>query len=1124
MTLFENSGKPWESPERVAQNRLPMGSSFYPTPDSTAWTLSLDGDWRFSLAPNPDAVPAGWADPSYPDDAWGTITLPGSWSLQGYDKPHYTNVIMPFDQLPPLAPAANPTGLHRRTFNLPQDWVGRRTVLRVGSAESYLAVYVNGREVGFSKDSRLPAEFDITALVREGINLLALLVVRYSDSSYIEDQDQWWLGGIHRSVTLASTPSAWIADLDARPELPAGYFDGPPAMDPSAKDPPTMDRSARVKVVVGVGFGADPVRETSPSDRASGYRVTLKLFDPQGAELNPQAEPLQVNAVYQAGAWEVRTEIPVGEPQLWSAETPELYTLRATLYAPDGRELETRTCRIGFRSVIVRDRKLLINGRRVLIKGVNRHEHDERTGKAISWESMIQDIQLLKRHNFNAVRTSHYPDDDQWYDLCDEYGLYVVDEANIESHGFYDQLCREPRYLAAFTDRVSRMAQRDKNHPSVIVWSLGNESGYGPNHDAAAAWLRAFDPTRPLHYEGACRPEWTQGPHPLDTAGRGKQATDIVSTMYPTVAFLEEWDRITDDDRPFIMCEFSHAMGNSNGSLADYWDLVETGRGLQGGFIWEWMDHGILVGPGGAETPTCREAPGANGKAWRYGGDFGDFPSDLDFIADGLVFPDRTLKPVMAECAFLFRPVRAYPALPGTRHARAVRNDSSPPASAGARWGRIFVENCFDFSDLSGLTLSWTLVSGDTRRDADGGVVARGDAALPAIAPDGIEAVGLGLPESGAEAAALRRALAEGECVLNLEFRLKEGTAWADAGHLVAWDQLPLSPAPAWGAASGRRTTPVAAAAGGRARAAGGIAAPPPALAPAFDGNGFLNSLKTSQGKELLASPLVPSLFRAPTQNDGLKNFMELRGIPELAFYYTDKAMYGWLDAGLDDLRFERLEGAAAETYAESVPGLGASVHRLTSAKGVAAGFFHQTWTLDADGALQGDFIFDLDPHLPELPRIGLCCTLVPGMDVVRWFGLGPHEAYSDRRAGARLGLWSATPAELSTPYIVPQHNGNRHAVRRLELPLPGAGLRIDAPEPFDFTLSPYSDAELWASRHWDRLPAFDQAARRGMILNLDAAQRGVGTATCGPDTLERYRVRPGLYRLSLRLAAGSPS
>lgn len=1221
-SVTPRSTNPWEQPELTGENRLPIRSPLFPFPTEAAaqidarlgpkgrasnpsllpggspWVVSLDGTWSFYLAPNPETAlallaeegiapsiheagsepataamaPAPATAPASATPAegsgaipWGKIQVPGTWSCQGYDKPHYTNVLMPFSAVPPSAPAENPTGIYRRCFTLPPAWQGRRVVLHVGSAESFLMVFVNGNRVGCSKDSRLPAEFDLTNHITKGENNLTLMVVRYSDSSYIEDQDQWWLGGIHRRVYLYSTALSYIQDIDARPILPGiepvsrGVAVYSPKADGATAGSLEED-IPRVLVTVKLGFAA--------GTEQGACRIQLRLYDPLGNLVQVPETFINMELLpdYRLNRYECVAAIPVKAPALWSAETPRLYTLTATLLDEQGQVLESTGLRLGFRRVEIRDRQLLVNGKRVLIRGVNRHEHDERTGKTVSLASMIQDVELMKQHNINAVRTSHYPNDEVWYDLCDEYGLYVIDEANIESHGYYDQLCRDRRWLLAFTDRVSRMAIRDKNHPSVIIWSLGNESGYGPNHDAAAGWLRSFDPSRPLHYEGACRPDWTQGPHPLDTAGRGTLATDIVSAMYPTIAWLAEWDRSTTDYRPNIMCEFSHAMGNSNGSLADYWDVIQKSRGLQGGFIWEWVDHGILVGEGGANTPANQVPPGPNagpvhgqdghGKAWRYGGDFGDSPSDLDFIADGLVFPDRTVKPVMAELAHVWRPVRVYGTYPAWYHTRQVRDGSSPQVPAAPALGRIFIENTYDFIDLSHLELHWSIISGDP--DLADPVLLQGKEDLPGIRPGELAALQLALPDfTSLEGRTLQEALSQAEAVLHLDVVLKEKTDWAPAGHVVSRESLWLSPA---GTGSGDRTYPI------DASLANGIGGSSPSLGAGISGKelrpgaspfgqdrspgsrttwslsgplssplsapsagagrlkarftqeGFLASLTDDAGREYLRQPLVPHLYRVPTQNDGLKNFMELRGKKDFAFYYENKVMYQWLDAGLDRLSFEPVSSEEDQDHYQCIirTATGLEAGRLVSEWSEAADRCTAGWEQESAGLLRGRFTFMLNPALGELGRVGLQ-TLIDPCTQVEWFGRGPHEAYSDRAAGARLGRWRASPAELVTPYILPQENGNRIGVRWLRLRGPEQrSLFITSPVPFQFSLSPWSDRELWEARHWDALPEFKAAAERGLYLNLDAAQRGVGTATCGPDTLDQYRVYPGVYTMEL--------
>jgi beta-galactosidase len=1129
MTEPFNSGKAWEYPGNASRSRLPMHGPEFPFPDAKAaltdasagpggrdpgglpsgnpWLMSLDGSWDFFLAESPDALPAPlFPDPARAGSGWSSIQVPGSWSLQGYDKPHYTNVVMPFGNVPPTSPAHNPTGVYARRFVLPPSWAGRRVVLKVGSAESYLEVRLNGHDIGFSKDSRLPAEFDLSGYLREGENALVLVVARYSDSSFVEDQDQWWLGGLHRSVALYSTDSAWIADIDVRalPESPgsdslvdeagcalSGSLDLRVALgfsfDPAESDlPPGMAPTDYVHRVAHPGSiqEASLPREAGLPPGRGAYTVKASLYGPEvraAAGTAPHPEPvmvaqgsLDIGSYYRASRWEGKLALSVDRPAVWSHESPALYLLELGLFDPQGREIEHRALRIGFRTVKIAGRALLVNGKRVLIQGANRHEHDERTGKTLSTAGMLRDIELLKRHNFNAVRTSHYPNDERWYDLCDEYGIYLVDEANIESHAYYDQLCRDQRWLAAFMERGSRMVLRDKNHPSVIVWSLGNESGYGPAHDALAAWMRSFDHTRPVHYEGAVRAEWGQLPYSLDSLKRGAAATDIVAPMYPTIDLIAEWDRTTEDSRPLIMCEFSHAMGNSNGSLSDYWETIRKSRALQGGFIWEWVDHGILVGPGGADTPSCSVPPGSAAKPWRYGGDFGDSPSDLDFVLDGLLFPDRVPKPAMAECAWLFQPMRCLCPNP--------------------RSGLVTVENGRYFTGMEDLELRWKLVSSDPDRSearggagehapggygaadgniAAGGIVASGLVELPRIAPGASATVGIGLPADEG----FRTTLAASECFLDLEFALKEATSWAPAGHIVGREQFRLSP-PAPACPSPPETSPAEA---------------PGERAPC------------------ILAALEPCLFRTPTQNDGLLNFNSLRGIPDFAFYYTNKAMNGWFDAGLDAIHAEERDPATGERV-------------LANGKGRRLGRYSSS-SETREGRSLMVFRFDLEPDLPELARVGLSCRLAPEWDRLRWFGAGPHEAYSDRKAGTRVGLWSSDIASLAVPYIMPQENGSRTLTRWFELSSstrPELGrVLVSADRLFDFGISPWTDAELRAVRHFDRLTPAREALKNGSILHIDIAQRGVGTATCGPDTLERYRVRPGIYAIALSIAAG---
>ncbi|HUX40741.1 MAG TPA: glycoside hydrolase family 2 TIM barrel-domain containing protein [Rectinemataceae bacterium] len=1087
--LFHSS-RPWESPETSGEGRLPMRSPLLPWrsleearraarlgPTAVSdlenpLVLGLDGEWSFALADNPEACPEGFYDGAFRDDDWSRLQVPGTWTLQGFDHPHYTNVIMPFGNVPPSPPASrNPTGLYRRWFELPAGWESRRVVLHVGGAESFLEVWCNGLRLGFSKDTRLPSEFDLGAAIRPGRNLIALRVIRYSDASFIEDQDQWWYGGVYRSVWLYSTDFGYLADVDARPVPEPDFSKG--RVDVVAKlgftFDPGADRRAPGSAAVDYAGSGLPAG-FDPSGLRGDWMVRLALFGPRtrgsaGPDASSESPVAQaearVGALYRASRWEARLSMAIEAPKAWSHEEPALYCLTATLVAPDGREVEHVAMRLGFRRVEIRDRALLINGQRVMIRGVNRHEHDERRGKTLDLAGMLRDIELLKRNNFNAVRLSHYPNDERWYELCDEFGLYLFDEADIESHAYYDHLCRDPRWASAFLERGMRMVLRDKNHASIIVWSLGNESGYGPNHEALAAWIRSFDPSRPLHYEGALRPQWGQGWHTLESLKRGRSVSDIVSTMYPPISLLEAWSASTDDDRPFIMCEYSHAMGNSNGSLSDYWELIEKGRGLQGGFIWDWVDQGI-------------EAFAENGqKYWKYGGDFGDEPSDLDFICNGLVFADRSPKPVLAECAQLFRWVGAR---------------SDHPAT-----GKIIVTNKQYFAPLRGVSLRWTL-------QAEGEALLSGEIALPPLGP-GVEFLldlGIRWTEELRTDCALR------ESFLFIEFFLSEDRAWASAGYRIGWEQFAFSAPHAARLATASTTGSegvLAQSAGGWQYVAGDRKGRT-SWAAHVSREGFIDALSLD-GHPLLIGPVQMNLWRVPTENDGLRLFMDKRGMEDFAFYYENKAMYAWLDAGLDSLSFSlRSSEAKGSSLAIS--------HDVTTKTGRKAGRFVQELVFGRRG-IEASFLFDLDPHLPELPRVGIALSLAPGLERVHWYGRGPHENYPDRKSGAAFGLYESDVDGLGVPYVFPQENGNRGDTRWLEVSGSDCGLRFESGSPFNFGASHHSAQSLWKALH-----TCDIERRPETYLTLDAAQRGLGTATCGPDTLERYRLAPGPYSLRL--------
>ncbi|MER7186933.1 glycoside hydrolase family 2 TIM barrel-domain containing protein, partial [Streptomyces hyaluromycini] len=672
--------RPWEAPEVTSWGRLPMNAV-----DRRTGALPLDGDWRFRLLPAPDAPV---------DGSWSTAHVPGAWTVQDTDDlPQYTNVTMPFRAFPPDSPAANPTGVYERELDVPAEWAGRRIVLQVGAAESVLLVHVDGRPVGVSKDSHLAAEFDLTTVVRPGgRSVLRLTVVKWSDASHIEDQDQWWHGGITRSVLLYATDPLYLADLTVRAR---------------------RDGELRVDCQVRHAAG----------DRAlpGGWYVTGEL---DGEPLAQDAEFDRLNTEDDRVSdflGEARIHAVVPGVRTWNAEQPELYGLTVRLHRADGTVADTSHHRVGFRDVEIVGRDLLVNGERIFVRGVNRHDFHPLTGRTVSYDDMRADLVVLKRFGFNAIRTSHYPNDPALYDLADELGFYVVDEADIESHDHAHEIADDPRHLNAFVDRVSRMVLRDKNHPCVIIWSLGNESDYGANHDAAAGWVRRHDPTRPIQYEGAAKRGWADP----------DVASDIACPMYAPLEDCVAHALSGEQTKPLIQCEYSHAMGNSNGTLADHWAAIESTPGLQGGFIWEFWDHGILqrVSDG---RPVGRAGAGlydngvtAPGHRWAYGGDFGEALHDGAFVADGIVFPDRTPKPAMYEHREIAAPVRI----------RCFRHEG------------IVLANHQHFRGFDWLTGTWELALADGR-------TLTGPAELPELCPGETAAVPLPfeVPADGGEA------------------------------------------------------------------------------------------------------------------------------------------------------------------------------------------------------------------------------------------------------------------------------------------------------------------------------------------------------------------------------------
>ncbi|EHE5101778.1 beta-galactosidase [Salmonella enterica] len=709
----------WENPAVTSLNRLAAHPPFASwldadeaLKDSGSPSLrQLNGLWQFSYFTSPEHIPENWIKEDLPDSRG--IPVPSNWQMQGYDEPIYTNVIYPIPVTPPFVPSKNATGCYSLTFSTDDNWLmtGQTRIIFDGVSSAF-HLWCNGQWIGYAQDSRLPSEFDLTGVLISGKNRIAVMVLRWSDGSYLEDQDMWRMSGIFRDVTLLHKPSAGIADY-------------------------------HVKTIHGADF-CHATLEACISlygDHLSGAEVEATLWRNgcmvSGCRQHPGSKPVD-----ERGGWaeQVLLSLPVEAPLLWSAENPYLYRVVFSLYDNQGNLLECEACDIGFRKIEISNGLLKINGKPLLIRGVNRHEHHPENGQVMDEDTMLRDIRMMKQNNFNAVRCSHYPNHPLWYKLCDRYGLYVVDEANIETHGMepMNRLTDDPLWLPAMAERVCRMVQRDRNHPSVIIWSLGNESGYGSNHDALYHWVKAIDPTRPVQYEGG---------------GADTPVTDIVCPMYARVDqdqlfpwgakwSIKKWVSLPDETRPLILCEYAHAMGNSLGGFHKYWQAFRQYPRLQGGFIWDWVDQSLTKYDD-------------NGKAWSaYGGDFGDKPNDRQFCMNGLVFADRTPHPAL------------YEACQAQQYFQFIFSDSPQP------YIEVISEYLFRRTDNE--SLHWSLrLNGET--------IAEGNVILD-VAPQGRQVLPLDLP-------AVSDA---GQLWLSVEVNQISATAWCEAGYCCAWQQWQL--------------------------------------------------------------------------------------------------------------------------------------------------------------------------------------------------------------------------------------------------------------------------------------------------------------------------------------------
>ncbi|MFZ5517653.1 MAG: glycoside hydrolase family 2 TIM barrel-domain containing protein [Candidatus Zhuqueibacterota bacterium] len=992
----------WENPEIIGINKEAPHATAVPyatwdqalqdVEEKSPWFRSLNGDWKFHWVKQPSERPDDFFKTDFDDSKWKTIPVPSCWQLQGYDVPIYSNARYPHKKDPPFVMSEpdsqftsfiyrNPVGSYRTQFEIPGDWQDREIFIHFRGVISAFYIWVNGEKVGYSQGSMCPAEFNLTPFIRPGKNLLAVEVYRWSDGSYLEDQDFFRFSGIYRDVYLVATPKLHIRDFFVQSKLDEQY------------------RDAEFEITTYItNYGKEdfykPILEVSLIGPDGNFVKQEPLLRYTPILIRPTCESI------------VHLKSKIVDPLKWTAETPNVFRVILTLKSNDGKILETESTTFGFRKVEIKGGQLLVNGQPIYIKGVNRHEHDPEHGRAIPRWRMEQDIKIIKQNNINTVRTCHYPDHPYFYELCDRYGIYLISEANIESHGMgYDPkvtLANLPEWKEAHVDRVRRMVETHKNHPSVIIWSLGNEAGDGTNFDAAAEYLRQRDPSRPIHYERAGT----------------RSHTDIICPMYCPIPKLIEyatgkacdlyWDGYmdgafsipeeTERDRPYILCEYSHAMGNSLGNFQDYWDVIEKYKYLQGGSIWDFVDQGL----------SAKAADGS--EFFKYGGDFGDYPTDYNFCCNGIVRADRLPNPSLFEVKKVYQNIKVLPVDLVNGHVR--------------------IHNKYFFINTAAFQFSWEITG-------DGVVLQQGKLANFAIPPR--QELLVTIPFQ-------KPALMPGhEYFLKMTASLKNDELWADKGHVVAWDQYQIP-----------FETP--------AQSAVDVASMPAIRSVENEsrilvqGKDFSLSIDKSSGdiasfttgkNELITEPLSANFWRVPIDND-VGNGMPKR-----------QAMWKNVQKSVQKIEVKQVSPQIIRILVSSQLAVGSN------------STYTNVYTVYGSGdVLVSAEVNPNGEKLEDLPRFGMQMAIDDAYDTMTWFGRGPHETYWDRKTSGEISLHSGKVAELVHGYTRPQENGNRSDVRWVSFTnAKGNGLLVAGAPTIDVSAWPYSMATLEKGKHINELP-----------------------------------------------------
>ncbi|WP_165024036.1 glycoside hydrolase family 2 TIM barrel-domain containing protein [Dysgonomonas sp. ZJ279] len=965
--------KPWETPT----------SSYY---------LSLNGNWKFNWVKQPSERPTNFYKMNYDVSSWKEIPVPSSWEMQGYGTPIYTNITYPFKNNPPFIQAqkgytneieVNPVGSYRRDFSVPADWDGKEIFLHFDGVYSGIYVWINGTKVGYSEGANNVAEFNITKYVKPGNNTIAAEVYRWTDASYIEDQDMFRLSGIHRDVFVFATPKVHVRDYFLQSEF--------------AGD----DYSSAI-------FKTKAYVKNYDSKTSQATTLDITLLDPSGKTVDTKLSQAVV-ALKGNEEWNYDLQAKVNNPLLWSAEKPNLYTVIVTLKDSQGKVLEAMSSKFGFRKIEIKNKRVYINNEQIFFKGVNRHDTHPVYGKAVDVESMMTDVLMMKNHNINTIRTSHYPNSPKIYAMYDYFGLYTMDEADLENHGNHS-ISNMPSWIPAYVDRITRVIQRDKNHPSVIFWSLGNEGGNGDNFDAMYKKAKELDPSRPIHYEGK------------------NELADIDSHMYPDIDRMTRFDQ-QDSDKPYFLCEYVHSMGNAPGNLVDYWNYIENSQRMIGGCVWDWVDQGLTKF---GESPT----------RFYFGGDFGDKPNDFDFSCNGLTTPDRRVTAKLLEVKKVYQYIKFKP--------------------IALVSGKVEIENRYDFLNLNEFDITWEVLK-------DGVKVESGSLTSLNLAPNEKEIVTIPFN---------KKLEAGKEYFLNISFSLKNKNVWGEAGHVVATEQFALNSRPVVAAVDQSSL---------------------PAINATTQGNNLIissNGFRTVFDMETAVMTSLQYDNREMVHNNNGLSLNWYRAIN------NDK----YVDQSYHETTYDKpLFSYKVDDSNKSVTIVTSINATINSEKPVVIPYLVK-YVVYSNGVIDVDANFTKPVNGGIVHRLGLQMVLPQGFEKVRYYGNGPHENYSDRKQSALVGLYETTVKGMEAEhYVRAQSMGNREGIRWITLTDDNdRGLKITSKDRMNFSALHFLDKDAWIALHDFEL---DNIRKPEIYLNLDCIQEGLGNASCGPITMEKYMI-----------------